>query len=64
MIKVYSINEILEASNNLLKSSNKSKDIFFTNNNVVYNKKKPKISMDKPFILKGAFNKKKNSSGH
>jgi epidermal growth factor receptor substrate 15 len=59
MIKVYSINEILEASNNLLKSSNKSKDIFFTNNNVVYNKKKPKISMDKPFILKGAFNKKK-----
>ena len=59
MIKVYSINEILEASNNLLKSPNKNKDIFFTNNNVVYNKKKPKISMDKPFILKGAFNKKK-----
>ena len=59
MIKVYSIKEILEASNNLLKSPNKNKDIFFTNNNVVYNKKKPKISMDKPFILKGAFNKKK-----
>ena len=59
MIKVYSINEILEASNNLLKSPNKNKDIFFTNNNVVYNKKKPKISMDKPFILKGAINKKK-----
>ena len=63
MINVYSIKEILEASNRILRSSNDSKNDTFENipsigKKVLENKKDLNVLMDKPLLLNSTDSKK------
>ena len=57
MIHIYSIKEIIEASDHILKSSSKSGDILFTGNKDIEKKKEVNVSKDKPVILSNADSK-------
>ena len=52
MINIYSIKEILEASDSILKSSNKKQDSALLNGKVTENKKYFEMNKDKPLLLK------------
>ena len=58
MLNIYSIKEILEASDNIFKSPTKNKDASFLDDGIIDNKKKINISLDKPLTLKNTDTKK------
>ena len=58
MINVYSIKEILEASDNILTSSSKNEDASFLDDGIIENKKRINISLDKPLTLRNTDTKK------
>ena len=58
MINIYSIKEILEASDNILTSPTKNKDPSFLDDGIIDNKKRINISLDNPLTLKNTDTKK------
>ena len=58
MLNIYSIKEILEASDNIFKSPTKNKDASFLDDGIIDNKKKINISLDKPLTLRNTDTKK------
>ena len=58
MVNIYSIKEILEASNNILKSSKENKTILSLNNTVLENKKETNILINNKLPIKNIDNKK------
>ena len=58
MVNIYSIKEILEASDNILTSSSKNEDASFLDDGIIDNKKRINISLDKPLTLRNADTKK------
>ena len=58
MLNIYSIKEILEASDNILTSPTKNEDASFLDDGIIDNKKKINISLDKPLTLKNTDTKK------
>ena len=57
-MNIYSIKEILEASDNIFKSPAKNKDASFLDDGIIDNKKKINISLDKPLTLRNTDTKK------
>ena len=58
MVNIYSIKEILEASDNILTSSSKNEDASFLDDGIIENKKRINISLDKPLTLRNTDTKK------
>ena len=58
MLNIYSIKEILEASDNILTSPTKNEDASFLDDGIIDNKKRINISLDKPLTLRNADTKK------
>ena len=58
MLSIYSIKEILEASDNILTSPTKNEDASFLDDGIIDNKKRINISVDKPLTLRNADTKK------
>ena len=58
MVNIYSIKEILEASDNILTSSSKNEDASFLDDGIIDNKKRINISLDKPLTLRNTDTKK------
>ena len=58
MLNIYSIKEILEASDNILRSPTKNEDASFLDDGIIDNKKRINISLDKPLTLKNTDTKK------
>ena len=58
MLNIYSIKEILEASDNILTSPTKNEDASFLDDGIIDNKKRINISVDKPLTLRNADTKK------
>jgi len=58
MLNIYSIKEILEASDNILKSPTKNEDASFLDDGIIENKKRINISLDKPLTLRNTDTKK------
>ena len=58
MINIYSIKEILEASDNILTSPTKNEDASFLDDGIIDNKKRINISLDKPLTLRNTDTKK------
>ena len=58
MLNIYSIKEILEASDNILTSPTKNEDASFLDDGIIENKKRINISLDKPLTLRNTDTKK------
>ena len=58
MLNIYSIKEILEASDNILTSPTKNEDASFLDDGIIDNKKRINISLDKPLTLRNTDTKK------
>ena len=58
MLSIYSIKEILEASDNILTSPTKNEDASFLDDGIIDNKKRINISLDKPLTLRNTDTKK------
>ena len=58
MLNIYSIKEILEASDNILTSPTKNEDASFFDDGIIDNKKRINISLDKPLTLRNTDTKK------
>ena len=59
MLNIYSIKEILEASDNILTSPTKNEDASFLDDGIIDNKKRINISLDKPLTLRNEVSIKK-----